>query len=84
MLSKYRVTLSLTNTYIVISATATTYARVHLSKIKLNIVNKLVGRIYYSDRDGIVAEIYLRNNIINPTERGKLKLEHFLKKVLYI
>lgn len=84
MLSKYRVTLSLTNTYIVISATATTYARVHISKIKLNIVNRLGGRIYYSDRDGIVSDIYLRNNTTNHTERGKLKLEHFLKKVLYI
>ena len=46
----------LTTTSIVISAAITAYARIHISKLKLDIL-KLGGEIYYSDTDSIVTYI---------------------------
>ena len=67
---------SLKITSVVISAAVTAYARIHISKLKLDIINKLGGQIYYSDTDSIVTDVELPANIVHPIELGKLKLEH--------
>jgi len=43
------------NTSIVISAAVTAYARIHISKIKLDILSK-GGKIFYSDTDSIYID----------------------------
>ena len=59
---------------IAIASAVTSYARIHITKIKLDIVNK-GDKIYYSDTDSIVT-----NKPLNPDLEGKeiglFKLEH--------
>lgn len=71
------------NTSIVISAAVTAYARIHITKIKMYILH-LGGEIFYSDTDSIVTNIKLPNNLVNENELGKLKLEHTIKKGIFI
>ena len=73
----------LTTTSIVISAAVTVYARIHISKLKLDIL-KLGGKIYYSDSDSIVTNIQLPNNLVSDSQIGKLKLEHVLQEAVFI
>lgn len=73
----------LTTTSIVISAAITAYARIHISKLKLDIL-KLGGEIYYSDTDSIVTNIQLPNSLVSHSEIGKLKLEHVLQEAVFI
>jgi hypothetical protein len=58
-------------TYVVISACITAYARVHISRLKLYIINELKGNIYYSDPDSLVTDIKLPNTMVHPTNLGK-------------
>jgi hypothetical protein len=64
------------------AAAVTAYARVYMSKIKLNIINK-GGNIYYTDTDSIVTDIPLDENLIG-NELGKFKLEYRIKEGYYI
>lgn len=73
----------LTTTSIVMSAANTAYARIHISKIKLEIL-RLGGKIYYSDTDSIVTNIQLPNSLVSKNEIGKLKLEHVLQEAVFI
>jgi len=70
---------------IVISAMITSYARIFMSKIKLEILNS-GGKIFYSDTDSIVTNIDL--NIINSRlvgkELGQFKLEYLIKEAYFI
>lgn len=86
VLSKYKdkETQTLNITSVAISAAITSYARIHITQIKLDILNKLGGKIYYSDTDSIVTDIHLPDNMVHPTELGKLKLEHKIKKGIFI
>jgi len=71
------------NTSVVISAAITAYARIHISKIKLDILNK-AGNIYYSDTDSIVTDVELYADMVDVKSLGKLKLEHEIKKGIFI
>lgn len=71
------------NTSIAISAAVTAYARIHITKIKMYILY-LGGEIFYSDTDSIVTNIKLPNSLVNKNELGKLKLEHIIKKGIFI
>jgi DNA polymerase type B, organellar and viral len=70
---------------IAISAMVTSYARVFMSKIKLEIL-KRGGKIYYSDTDSIVTDIEL--NLINSNlvgkDLGQFKLEYLVKEAYFI
>ncbi len=46
-----------------ISAAWTAYGRIHISKLKLDIINK-GGNIYYSDTDSIVTDIALDDKLV--------------------
>lgn len=66
-----------------ISAAITAYGRIHMAKIKLEILNK-GGKIYYSDTDIIVTNIELPESMVNNKDIGKLKLEHKVKEAYFI
>lgn len=65
-----------------ISAAITSYARIYMSQIKLDIINK-GGKIYYSDTDSIVTDIELDNSLVGK-ELGQFKLEYKLKEAYFI
>lgn len=71
-------------TSVPISAAITSYARIHITRIKLDIIQKLGGKIYYSDTDSIVTNIKLPENMVHYSDIGKLKLEHFIKDGIFI
>ena len=70
-------------TSVVISAAITAYARIHINKLKLHIIN-LGGEIYYSDTDSIVTNIQLSGSLISPNKLGLLKLEHVCSEAIFI
>lgn len=70
-------------TSIVISAAVTAYAIIFMSKLKLDLLNRM-GNIYYSDTDSIVCDIELNDNYVHPNFIGLLKLEHTIKKEIFI
>ena len=70
-------------TSVVISAAVTAYARIHITKLKLEI-RKMGGKIYYSDTDSIVTNIELPKYLVNPNKLGLLKLEHVLNEGIFI
>lgn len=63
------------NISIPVAAAVTAYARVYMSKMKLDIVGKN-GKIYSSDTDSIITDIELDKNLVDPKVIGKFKLEH--------
>ena len=65
-----------------ISAAVTAYARIYMSKIKLEILEK-GGEIYYSDTDSIVTNTELSSNLVGK-ELGKFKVEYQIKKAYFI
>jgi hypothetical protein len=64
------------------SAAITAYARIYMSKIKQDILNK-GGNIYYTDTDSIVTDIALDNSLVGD-ELGLFKLEYKIKQAFYI
>lgn len=71
------------NSSIAITAVVTAYARIHMSKLKLYILSKS-GSIYYTDTNSIVTNIELDEHLVDKNELGKLKLEHKVKKGIFI
>jgi hypothetical protein len=70
---------------IAISAMVTSYARIFMNNIKLQILNNN-GNLYYSDTDSIVTNIDLKllsNNLVGPN-LGQFKLEYIIKKGYFI
>lgn len=67
---------------LVIAAAVTSYARVYMSKIKLDILNK-GGLIYYTDTDSIVTDKPIDKNLIGDG-LGQFKLEYLVKKGYFI
>lgn len=59
------------------------YARIHMSKIKLHILNNN-GNIYYTDTDSIVTDIKLPEEFVDSKEIGKLKIEFEIKEGYFI
>lgn len=67
---------------LVISAAITAYARVHMSKVKLDILSKK-GNIYYTDTDSIITNIKLNDNLVG-NELGQFKMEYDIVKGYFI
>ena len=67
---------------IVVASAVTSYARIYMNKVKINIL-KNKGSIYYSDTDSIVTDIKLDKEYVGK-EIGKFKLEHNIKKGYFI
>jgi hypothetical protein len=63
------------NVSIAIASAVTSYARIHMNKIKLNILEK-GNKIYYSDTDSIVTDKTLDDSLVG-NELGLFKLELF-------
>jgi hypothetical protein len=59
------------------------YGRIHMSKLKLDILNS-GGQIFYSDTDSIVTDQKLPDSLVSSNEIGKLKLEHKITKAIFI
>lgn len=57
----------------------TAYARMHMAKFKIRYADNL----YYTDTDSLVLDVELPNNIIS-NELGHFKLEHKIKKGIFI
>lgn len=74
---------NMVNASVVIRAAVTAYARIHMCKLKLNILSK-GGQIFYSDTDSIVTDLKLNNILVNNKKLGKLKLEHSIVKGIFI
>lgn len=73
---------------IIISAFVTAYARVHMHKIKLDILEN-EGSIYYSDTDSIATNLSLEKLTQVMQERignklGQLKFEHVVREGYFI
>jgi len=66
-----------------IAAATTAYGRIHITKIK-NQILKMGGNIYYSDTDSIVTDIEELPNMVDPKVLGKLKLEHKVVRGYFI
>lgn len=66
---------------IAISSAVTSYSRIYMSKIKLDILK--TGSIYYTDTDSIVTDVKLGDKYVG-NEIGKLKLEHEIKEGYFI
>jgi DNA polymerase elongation subunit (family B) len=62
------------NVSVAISSAITSYARIYMNNIKLNIL-KRGGNIYYTDTDSIVTDIKLENKYVGKS-LGQFKLEH--------
>ncbi len=67
---------------IAISAMITSYARIFMNKIKLNIL-KNGGEIYYMDTDSLVTNVKLDDNLVGK-DLGQFKLEYFVNKAYFI
>lgn len=70
-------------TSVAITAAVNSYARIYMSKLKLDILNSGV-KIYYSDTDSIVTDKELSDSLVSSTVLGCLKLEHILKEGIFI
>jgi hypothetical protein len=64
------------------AAAVTAYARIYMSKVKLDILDK-GGSIYYTDTDSIVTDIPLKESLVGD-ELGQFKLEYKIKQGYYI
>lgn len=67
---------------IAIASAVTSYARISITKTKLDIINK-GGNIYYSDTDSIVTNTPLNTELVGPNI-GQFKLVHTIKKAYFI
>jgi hypothetical protein len=65
-----------------IAAAVTSYARIYMSKIKLDILNN-GGNIYYTDTDSIVTDKPIDNALVG-NGLGQFKLEYEIKEGYFI
>lgn len=68
---------------VAISAAVTAYDRIHINKLKKDILSQK-GNIYYSDTDSIVTDIELSKDLVDEKAIGKLKLEHKVHRGYFI
>jgi hypothetical protein len=64
------------------AAAILSYARIHMAKVMLYIINS-GGKLYYTDTDSIVTNIELPKNIVHPSEIGKFDLEYTISKGIF-
>ena len=67
---------------VAISSCVTSYARIYMNKIKLDILRK-GGSIYYTDTDSIVTDLKLDDNLVGE-DIGEFKLEHKIREGYFI
>nr|YP_009379212.1 DNA polymerase type B2 [Leptogium hirsutum]ARQ27106.1 DNA polymerase type B2 [Leptogium hirsutum] len=67
---------------IAIASAVTSYARIFMGGIKLQVLNNN-GKIYYSDTDSLVTDKPLPDNIVG-TNIGQFKLEYIMSKGYFI
>lgn len=67
---------------VAISAAITVYGRIHISKLKMQVMH-MGGNVYYSDTDSLVTDILLPENLVSTSELGLLKLEHVVTKAIF-
>lgn len=77
-----------TETSVVISAFVTGYARIHMNKIKLTIINNR-EKVYYTDTDSIVTDLSLDELSLILGDKlgnklGQLKYEKYAKEAYFI
>lgn len=74
-----------TDVSVAISAMVTSYARIYMNKLKLDIL-KHGGKIYYSDTDSLVLDFPLENLDTELVGKniGKFKLEYVIKEGYFI
>lgn len=65
------------------AAAVLSYARIHMAKILLYILNSN-GTIYYTDTDSIVTNKKLPDEMVDNNVLGKLKLEYIIKQGYFI
>jgi hypothetical protein len=66
-----------------VAAATLSYARVHMNKLIMYILDNK-GEIYYTDTDSIVTNLKLPQDFIHASELGKLKLEHKIVEGYFI
>jgi hypothetical protein len=71
------------NVSITTAAAVLSYARIHMTKIMLYILENK-GTLYYTDTDSIVTDFELPKEMVDPIELGKLKLEHEIVEGYFI
>jgi hypothetical protein len=71
------------NVSISTAAAVLSYARIHMAKIMLYILENK-GTLYYTDTDSIVTDLELPKEMIDGVELGKLKLEHTIEQGYFI
>jgi len=76
-------TMPINNVSITTAAAVLSYARIHMAKIMLYILENN-GTLYYTDTDSIVTNIRLPEEMVHPTTLGKLKLEHTIVQGYFI
>jgi hypothetical protein len=67
---------------VAISAAITVYGRIHISKLKMQVMH-MGGNVYYSDTDSLVTDILLPETLVSTSELGLLKLEHVVTKAIF-
>jgi DNA polymerase type B, organellar and viral len=67
---------------IAIASAITSYSRIYINQIKLDILDK-GGSIFYSDTDSIITDIKLNDSIVG-SEIGQFKLEHEIVEGYFI
>jgi DNA polymerase type B, organellar and viral len=71
-----------TDVSVAISSAVTSYSRIFMNKVKLDVLSK-GGSIFYTDTDSIVTDIKLDASIVGE-ELGKFKLEHEVEEGYFI
>jgi hypothetical protein len=66
-----------------VAAATLSYARVHMNKLIMYILDNK-GKIYYTDTDSIVTNLKLPEDFIHKADLGKLKLEHEIVEGYFI
>lgn len=67
---------------IAIASAVTSYARITISKAKLNVLKK-GGELYYSDTDSIVTNVPFDDDVVG-NKLGQYKLEHTINRAYFI
>ena len=67
---------------VAISAAIIAYGRIHISKLKMQVM-RMGGNIYYSDTDTLVTDMLLPDSMVSSTKLGLLKLEHVVIKAIF-
>jgi hypothetical protein len=73
---------NLSDVSVAIAAAVTSYARIYMHEIKLQILNS-GGNIYYMDTDSIITDKPLAENLVGD-KLGQFKLEHHIKEGYFI